>query len=321
MDNVTHTLTGLMLSRAGLNRFNRYASAILLLAANTPDVDAVSLFGGAAKYLEYHRGITHSIAAAPIMAVLPLLIVRLFARKPMAWLSGYFIALAGVASHLLLDFTNMYGIRLFLPFSSAWPRLDITSVVDAWIWTVLLLALLGPIISRLVSSEIGAKPGTGRGGAIFALVFILLYDSGRWFLHERAVAVQEGRLYNREVPRRVAAFPGFVNPFLWKGVVETDSAFVITPVNLFTEFDPAQGKILFKPEQTAAMQAARGTEVFRNLLAFSPFVFWEAIPARDSESAIHVEAADLRFGVPPEPRFVAIAIVEGTRVVRAWFQF
>ena len=39
MDNITHSLTGLMLSRAGLNRISPEATWVLLLAANAPDID------------------------------------------------------------------------------------------------------------------------------------------------------------------------------------------------------------------------------------------------------------------------------------------
>jgi inner membrane protein len=321
MDNPTHTLVGLMLSRAGFNRFHARASAILLIAANIPDVDVVSIAGGAGNYLHYHRGLTHSIAFAPVMALLPLLIVRLAVRQPIAWLSGYLLSLLGVASHLLLDYTNIYGIRLYLPFSSAWPRLDIANVIDPWILAVLLLAFAGPILSRLVSSEIGGKSANGRGGAIFALLFLLIYDSGRWVLHRRAVAVQEARMFNGEIPRQIAALPSPVNPMQWTGIVETDSAFFINPVDLNADFDPLAGKTFYKVENTAAMQAARQTQPFKDLIAFAPFLYWQETPAPDIENATKVEAADLRFGTPPKSRFVATAIVQGDRVLRAWFRF
>lgn len=321
MDSLTHTLVGLMLSRAGLNRFHLRASAILIVAANIPDIDLASAVGGAGNYFHYHRGITHAMAFAPVMALLPLLAVRIATRKPIAWLSGYLVALLGVASHLMLDFTNLYGIRLYLPFSNAWPRLDITSVIDPWIWTILLLAFFGPLISRLVSSEIGGKSATGRGGAIFALLFLLIYDGGRSILHQRAVAVQEARMYNGETPRRVAALPSVANPMQWDGIVETDSAFFVHSVNLAGDFDPAAGRVFYKTEDTAATQAARATGAFEDLTAFAPFLFWQVTPSPDMENAVQVKAADLRFGTPPRPRFVATAIVQGNRVLRSWFRF
>ena len=59
-----------------------------------------------------------------------------------AWKMAFLVSLVGVASHLVLDLTNVYGIRLLLPFSARWLRLDITSVVDPWIWAALLLSVI-----------------------------------------------------------------------------------------------------------------------------------------------------------------------------------
>ena len=98
----------------------------------------------------------------------------------------------------------MYGIRLLLPFSERWLRLDLTSVIDVWIWAVLLLGILGPFLGKLVGSEISSGPlrvrSYGRGWAWFALVFLLLYNYGRSVMHTRAVAVLESRQYQSAAP-------------------------------------------------------------------------------------------------------------------------
>src|SRR5258707_12015737 len=112
MDNLTHTAIGLFLARAGLRRVSPYATPMILLAANAPDVDVVSAAGGSLAYLHYHRHLTHSLLMAPVVALLPVLIVRLATRKPISWPMAYVASLIGVASHLALDLTNMYGIRL-----------------------------------------------------------------------------------------------------------------------------------------------------------------------------------------------------------------
>lgn len=204
MDNLTHTAIGLFLSRAGLNRWTPTATPILLLAANLPDIDVLSLAGGPLNYLHYHRHLTHSLVAMPVMAALAVLLVRLVGRKPVHWLGGFLAALVGVASHLLMDWTNMYGIRPLLPFSSEWQRLDLNSVIDLWIWAVLLLCILGPFVARLVGGEITSgslrERYPGRSGAVFALAFVLLYTCGREVLHSRAVAVLESRIYQGAAP-------------------------------------------------------------------------------------------------------------------------
>ena len=54
MDPLTHTATGLFLSRIGLNRWTPRATPILLLAANAPDLDILTASGGSLNYLHYH---------------------------------------------------------------------------------------------------------------------------------------------------------------------------------------------------------------------------------------------------------------------------
>jgi len=183
MDNLTHSLTGLMLSRAGLNRWYPRATLVLVLAANAPDIDFLAIVRGPLYYFEQHRGITHSLSAAPLMALLPVLVACAVSRSTRGWAVAWGISLIGVASHLLLDWTNIYGIRLLLPFSAQWFHLDLINLFDLMIWAVLLLGWIGPLVAKLVAGEIGAKPGTGRGLAIFALSFFLLYDFGRFLAH------------------------------------------------------------------------------------------------------------------------------------------
>ena len=94
---------------------------------------------------------------APVMALIPPLIMWAAVRCENFAAESIFCRWSGVLSHLALDWTNAYGIRLFLPFSSRWLRLDMTDVVDPWILVVLLLAVAAPALSRLVNAEIGSR--------------------------------------------------------------------------------------------------------------------------------------------------------------------
>jgi len=325
VDPLTHTATGLFLSRAGLNRLTPLAAPIVILAANAPDIDIVTVTGGSLNYLHYHRHLTHSIAAAPLMAALTVVLVWAVARRPIRWGGAFLAALVAVASHLLLDYTNVYGIRLLLPFSPAWLRLDWTPVVDPWIWSALLLGVAGPFLARLVTSEISSSQRRsqhhGRGFAWFALVFLLLYNLGRGVLHERANAILEARLYDGEVPARTAAMPT-LNPVVWSGLVETRDLFRIREVNLTGEFDPARGPAFEKPLLNAAVAAARQTDTFQIFLGFSQFPLWRVRAATDPPGSQNVEVFDLRFGTPREPGFVARALVTGQdKVISTSFQF
>jgi len=326
VDNITHSLTGLVLSRAGLERLTPRAAWILLLAANAPDIDVVSAFGGSLTYLHYHRHLTHSLVALPVLPLFCVLVVRFVSRKPVNWLGAYVIAFIGVASHLVLDLTNTYGVRLLLPFSGQWLHWDITNVIDFWIWGVLFISTCAPVLARLVNAEIGAT-GRSRGGArqgfaIFAVLFLTFYEGARSVAHARALSTLESRVYSGAAPSRVAALPGPVSLFTWRGIAETSDMVSIVDVNLLGDFDPASGRTFYKPESSPAIEAARRAPVFQEFLRFSQYPFWQVTPAEQAEGGTRVEAMDLRFGDPRAPGFVATAVLDANqRVIRAWYQF
>ena len=326
MDNLTHTAIGLFLSRAGLGRWSPSATPIVLLAANAPDIDVLSAVGGSLNYLHYHRHVTHSLVAMPVIALLPVLVVRLAARKPIHWWGAFFAALIAVGSHLLLDWTNIYGVRLLLPFSSNWQRLDIANVIDLWIWAVLLLGILGPFLGRLVGSEISSGTAVvrhhGRGFAWFALLFVLLYNCGRGVLHARAVAVLGSRMYQDLPPLRVAAMPDPANPLRWRGLVETSGAFAVEDLNLAGAFAPVRDVLFQKPEANPAMDAASRTAIFQEFLAFSQYPLWRVYPVASPENGKKVEVLDMRFGTPIAPGFMVSAVLDSRlRVVETSFRF
>src|SRR5450432_2121238 len=69
MEPITHFLTGACLSRAGFNRKTAYATLAMTLAAEAPDVDILWGLRGPVTALAHHRGITHTLIAAPFVAL------------------------------------------------------------------------------------------------------------------------------------------------------------------------------------------------------------------------------------------------------------
>jgi len=317
MDNLTHTLTGLMLCRAGLNRFYSRPGLVLMIAANAPDIDVTWSFRGTIGYIEHHRAITHSIAFMPVLAFLPVLIACLALRSTRGWKAAWALSVIGIASHLLLDWTNAYGIRLLLPFSARWLQLDLNNIFDFWIWGVLLLAAFGPMLAKLVSSEIGAAAGSGRGLAIFALCFLPVYDFGRYLSHQRAIQMLNSRVYQNAVPLRTAAFPeSAANPFEWSGWVDTADASEHFLLNVLSPFDPSSGTVIYKPDPSDALQAARRSRMVQEFLKFARYPLWRVTPIADPEGARRVDLTDWRFP------FTVTSIVDASnRVLSSSFHF
>ena len=311
MDNLTHSLVGLFLARTGFRELTPRGTAILVLAANAPDFDVVSWFGGTLTYIQWHRHITHSLIAMPLMALLAVAIVRVLGRAPLRWLQAFLIALLGVASHLLLDLTNVYGVRLLLPFTGQWFHLDITPVIDLTIWAILLLGIAAPALARLVGSEIGEKrPNAGQGGwAVTALLLLSLYDYGRSILHTRAIATVDAHRYNGLTPRRSGAFPT-ANPLVWTGTAELSNAYIQIPVDLRANFHVNDAETYYKAERTSAIEAALRTLPFQRLLQFVQYPLWVTEPMLDEKHSTRVRLVDLRFGNPRATGFAATAIVD-----------
>lgn len=304
MDNVTHTLTGLMLARAGLARKGeRGATLLLLLAVNAPDIDVIMGLPGGLNYIQFHRGYTHSLALAPVVALLPVLLAHWIQGAALNW-RGYGVALIGVLSHLAMDLTNVYGVRLLLPFSARFLHLDTTDIIDPWILIVILVAISAPALAGLVSSEIGGRRTAPprAAWACFALLSIVAYSGFRLASHARAIAVMGARLYGGVETPRISALPDRIDPLRWRGIVETEDFVLTVNLILTEEYIPSFGHVDYPTQRSPAIDAARATQPFQVFERFDQLPFWKVSSAGD---AIRVDLIDLRFGTPQQPGFFA----------------
>lgn len=323
MDNVTHSLIGLALARTGLNRFCPRATLLLILSTNAPDIDIVAAANGSLSYFEAHRGYTHSFIGLPGLAILPVLITSAIFRQRLPWLRAWILCCIGIASHQLLDWTNSYGVRFLLPFSSRWFRLDLNGLYDVYILAALAFAAVWPLFARLVSREIGDRVESGRGTAIFALCFFLLFDFGRLAMHTRSVAELESRLYDGAPALQAAALPDPFNPFRWTGVIETATRYQLLSVNPLGQLDPQESRSFFKPAVSPTLESAKRSAAFQYLLYFARFPVWSESPVlMDPAPGTRVQLTDLRFGTPGAGSFHCIALENSNhQVLESWFTF
>lgn len=311
MEPVTHFLTGACLGRAGLNRNTALATVTLTLAAEAPDLDVLSRFGGPAFGFAHHRGFTHSfLGLIPLSALVVGLVYLIWRLRgspikdrnlPPRWglLFGY-AYLAGV-SHILLDFTNNYGVRPFWPFVEKWYSWDIVFIFEPVMFVLLLLGLILPSLFSLIDREVGVRQKGPRGqlAARLALVGIVLMYGVRDFEHRRAMSALDARTYESAEPLRVSAYPAPINPFQWSGVVETPSFFALAPVNSLTpEVDP-QGtmEIRYKPEETPVTLAAKKSYLGRAYLDWAQYPITETEDLAEGGYIVHFQ--DLRFAQLP----------------------
>jgi inner membrane protein len=295
------------MGRAGLNRKTALATLTLTLAAEAPDIDVLASLHGRVFGFAHHRGFTHSfvgvlIDAAAVLAVV-YLIWRLRGRKtnipnlPPRWgLLFFYACLAGV-SHILLDFTNNYGVRPFWPFSERWYSWDIVFIFEPIMFSVLLLGLIAPAMFSLVDREIGAPSlgPCGRLGALLALVAVVLLWGLRDYEHRHAVSALASRTYRDAEPLRVSAYPSLASPFRWYGVVETPAFFVLAPIDSLNPEIKSDDRLTlrYKPEETPITLAAKKSYLGRVYLDWAQYPITETEPLPDGGYIVQFQ--DLRF--------------------------
>jgi inner membrane protein len=315
LEPITHFLFGGVLARAGLNRKSTLATATLVLAAEAPDLDVFANLGGRISGFEHHRGFTHTFVGVPLVAAFVVAVLyvgyRCFGQrrgggpaksgKPAPrWGILFLLACLSCLSHILLDFTNNYGVRPWEPFSYRWYSWDIVYIVEPVLWIILGGALLLPSLFRLISDEV--RSGTrvpmtrGRSAAITALFLVAAFWGLRDYQHRRAVAALQALTYRGEIPVRVSAYPYYVNPFRWYGVVETNRLYTTMEVDsLRPEVDPqALATVRFKPERTPVLVAAERSHLGRVFLDWAKYPFTETERLGSDEGFV-VRFYDLRF--------------------------
>jgi inner membrane protein len=320
MEPVTHFLTGACIGRAGFNRKTAYATLAAVLAAEAADLDVIWTVAGPVEILKHHRGITHTFWAVPVVAGAAVGAVWLLdrglkarrrkvdgaqssssadekggsGREPIHWGWLYLTACVAALSHLLLDWTNNYGVRPFFPFNPRWYAGSFMFIAEPVVWLLLFLALFMPWVLGLADREIGARKlrFRGRGWAMFALIGMLVLGCWRWAEHAQALVMVSNTQISAEPALRVAAEPYMVNPWLWHAIVETPSLYQTAEINTRTgsiDSDPLRDA-LYKPADTVAVEAAKQTPLGRVYLDWGT---WAVVREVGQEPAPGMEPPNL----------------------------
>ncbi|MEK6398515.1 MAG: metal-dependent hydrolase [Terriglobus sp.] len=325
MEPVTHMLTGACLSRAlGFPAKARYATAACVIAAEIPDADYVYRLGGPLVYFQHHRGWTHALWSLPLQAAIItlafFLLHQLQRRRPWRrrtdapehWPLLFAMCLIALCSHILLDWTNNYGVRPFAPFNHHWYAADIVFIVEPVLLLILSCALVLPLLFSLIHREIGFRRTrySGQGLALTALLFMVGLWSYRAMQRSDSKLQARNQDYASGTIGRMALNPYPINPWRWYVVAETANAMETgTFDNRIANYDADTMKTLSKPPVTPAVLAAKASWLGRVYLDWSRYPMVED---RGTVEQLHPELdlapqertwrvvrfTDLRFGYP-----------------------
>ncbi len=209
MDPLTQGLLGAAASQALFSKqLGRKAWLIGAVGGVLPDADVfIRSQTDPLLAIEYHRGFTHALAFIPIggaAASLPWLLRRTYRDR---WKPVLGAAVAGYATHGLLDACTTYGTQLYWPFSTTRAAWNYISIVDP-IFTIILMA--GVVCAAILRS---------RGPAAIALGLCLLYLGWGAMQRERALEAQQRIADDRgHAPVRQDVFPTIGNLFVWRSL-------------------------------------------------------------------------------------------------------
>lgn len=182
VDNITHSLAGLVLASAATQLRARHvpsqavtdpafgvaAAFTGIVGANLPDIDVAwsAALQAAGVYdtllsLLHHRGYTHTLLAAlvgvPLLWGMAIRVHRwksapsartgALRRDDRRWL--FALAVVAILGHIGLDSTNDYGVHPLSPFVNAWTYGDTVFIIEPWLWIVAVPLLLRTTTSRV----------------------------------------------------------------------------------------------------------------------------------------------------------------------------
>ena len=236
MDPLTHAASGAVAMLALPQRpATRIALPLAALAATAPDAD-VFLASGPLQFLLLHRGITHSLAALPLLGLMLACLARPLwsGQTPGHWrfVRVWLFMSAMAALHVWLDVVTTYGTMIFLPFSCDRVRLNSVFIIDPLLTLPLVWAALR---WRLL-----------RGRILFVLGWLLVYPALGTGLNALHTATTQERLVAEgRMAAQITVLLDALAPLFWRA--------------LFVEKTP-RGRLVFE-QSLNVLGRPRGPEI------------------------------------------------------------
>ncbi|HOI54199.1 MAG TPA: metal-dependent hydrolase [Phycisphaerae bacterium] len=249
-----HMLAAALVGEVALRRKLGWAGPIVAAVAGLiPDLDqvAIALFAdGPFAYLKHHRGLSHSLLFAPVLAAVVAAVACLVCRsRKFGWM--FLAALAGVLCQLALDWPTSYGTQLLNPITTTAYALDWIFIIDLYLTAILIVALVLVWRSRRHG---GDYVRTGVRGLAAATAYLLFLGA----LHTMAVDRLDRQLASLGVDRdevgQTACLPVPLMPMVWTACYTTPGRTHMGLVHVMGDA-PIEFRILADAPPSAAIAA------------------------------------------------------------------
>lgn len=302
MDTLTHGLLGVALSALPLPRRLeptdsvpvRASLLVSVLAAELPDLDYLLPADDQVLHtLSAHRGYSHSLLAAPLVALAAALLTKVLFR-PAAFKALYCRALLVVPlGHLLPDLWTGWGTRLFLPFSERRLALDWTMVIDPLVTVPLLVAAVWALVRRQQFRRAMAI------GASTAALYVAARVVSSAHLTKRVSAAHPGA-------SSVHVFPSLLGVTKWRYIARFGDEYAAGYVSL--------GSAPVEAARHRAWPSGPLAADLREVATVSEALSWARFPVVRSDplsgGTRRVTVADLRYHLGGQPSLTFVIDVD-----------
>jgi len=280
MDLITQGLLGAVVGQAGFKKtLGRKAIAYGAIIGMVPDADVFfKLFSAdiCAEML-YHRGFTHSLFFAPLLAPLAGWLCNYFYKhqQQTSWIGLWFW---GLITHPLLDIFTVYGTQLLAPFSTHRFSFSAVPILDPFYSLPLLLSIItGWFLKKRVTLSRILASGVLLVTTMYLFLGVTVHDQTLKFVRE----------HEKKPLVRMEAFTTMFSIFYRRVVIEEPHQFRVGYINML-RLTPIKWHELSKANVASRIQLIREIKIF----------YWFAddwvLPMHEGETLTFY---DLRFGI------------------------
>jgi len=290
-------------------------SQVILLAGLTmlPDADYILTFISDTIYLQYHRGITHSVLILPLWTWLIYTLLSKTRQAIPSWLIA-----AAIALHIGLDLITSFGTMILAPFSDWRATFDLVFIIDPLFTACLLIPLLLAFMWKRYARTL----------AVVGFLLMCTYFGLTLMMHRAAMQLARN---DQPSALKYNALPMPFSPFRWQLIASYPEHYSQTAVDFLPAFP---GSTLLFPDsfvrrfsgnvqpparlvwrQFPAMRAQTGIRRLPGVTFYSWFARFPVLLGHRPEQWIF---GDLRFGAGSNPDSPFRLEINDRKQPRAW---
>lgn len=235
-----------------------------------PDLDVLgSFFMGEVEYVNFHRGYSHSLIFAFVIApILGWLVSRSRWSAGQPWEFWVKLFFWTIFTHPLLDIFTSYGTQIFLPFSDYKVELNTIFIIDPAYTLPMMIALIMGMFLRQDSSR---RRKTIYSGVILSHVYLLFTVCNKFLLVNPTLQTELDRQDLRV--ERMVTIPAPFQNFLWQGIIKTPDGYYAGYFNPWRGTVPFSSFLFFKRDLSIE-ETLEDYGPYQGLTTFSRDLHW-----------------------------------------------